>query len=146
MAKNAHITPSTSRRRTLFAAASAVIIGSGISSGVAASVADFVPVDPDADLIEACQSALIAIEKQNVLTAPFETLSPDHPHYRAHSNAAYAKVYEITKGEYHPAIKRATDLPAHTLPGLRAKAGLVFDTEDDQLAISLARDVLAWRA
>ena len=145
MAENQHTTPA-SRRRTLFAAASAVILGSGIAAGAAASVADLVPVDPDADLIEACQSALIAIEKQNVLTAPFETLSPDHPHYRAHCNAAYERVYEISQAEYHPAIARAVDLSAHTLAGLRAKAGLVFDTEDEQLGISLARDVLAWRA
>ncbi len=43
-----------SRRRSLFAAASAAVIGSGITSGVAASVADLVPTETDAELIAAC--------------------------------------------------------------------------------------------
>lgn len=139
------VSRAVSSRRSLFGGAAAVVLGSGITAGVAASVADYIPaeVEPDAALIAACHSALTAIEKQNALTAPFETLAPDHPHYRAHSSAAYAKVYEITSGEYYPAIERAADLPARTLTGLRAKARLVVDTEDDRLALSLARDVLA---
>lgn len=43
----------TSTRRTLFAGASAVILGGGIASGVAASVADLVE-QPDAELVAAC--------------------------------------------------------------------------------------------
>ena len=41
-------------RRTLFAAASAVVLGGGVTAGAAASVADLVPADTDAELIAAC--------------------------------------------------------------------------------------------
>ena len=49
-------TPNTSRRHALFAAATSVVIGSGITAGAAASVADFVPADTD--LITACNEYL----------------------------------------------------------------------------------------
>lgn len=53
MATHAHSTPATtpthSRRRALFAAASAVVMGGGISAGVAASVADYTTLEPDPD-------------------------------------------------------------------------------------------------
>lgn len=43
-----------STRRSLFAATGAVVMGSGITAGFAASVADLVPTDPDAELIALC--------------------------------------------------------------------------------------------
>ena len=49
---------SESTRRSLLAAVSAVTIGSGITAGAAASVADFVPSSPDADLLAACADYL----------------------------------------------------------------------------------------
>lgn len=44
----------TATRRTLFAGASAAILGSGITAGAAASVADLVPSNPDAELLLLC--------------------------------------------------------------------------------------------
>lgn len=43
-----------SRRRSLLAAASAIVLSSGITAGVAASIADLAPAEPDAELIAAC--------------------------------------------------------------------------------------------
>ncbi len=48
-------------RRTLFAGAGAVVLGGGITAGAAASVADLVPIDPDAALIAICDE-IVAIE------------------------------------------------------------------------------------
>ena len=48
-----HVTAGTTRRRSLCAAASAVVIGSGITAGAAASVADLVESD-DAHLVSLC--------------------------------------------------------------------------------------------
>lgn len=42
---------SATSRRSLFAATTAVVMGSGITAGIAASVADLVPADPDAELL-----------------------------------------------------------------------------------------------
>ncbi len=49
-------------RRILFAGASAVILGAGITAGAAASVADLVPTDPDAELIRVC-GEIVAVER-----------------------------------------------------------------------------------
>lgn len=67
MATHAHSTPTSnappSRRRTLFAAAGAVILGSGIAAGVAASIADhvLVEVEPDATLLALRPDLLAAV-------------------------------------------------------------------------------------
>ena len=57
MATHTHTPSNASRRHTLFAAAGAVILGSGIEAGGAASVADYMPSqasEPDRELISAC--------------------------------------------------------------------------------------------
>lgn len=46
-------------RRTLFAGAAAVVMGSGITAGAAASVADLVPVEADAVLVRLCSEFVV---------------------------------------------------------------------------------------
>lgn len=71
MAEHAHITPPPSRRRTLFAAAGAVILGSGITAGAAASVADLVPADRDADLIRLCDEFIrLELHRRAIFDGP----------------------------------------------------------------------------
>ena len=54
-------TRAVSMRRTLFSGAVAVVIGSGITAGAAASISDLAPTDPDAALIALC-AEIVAIE------------------------------------------------------------------------------------
>ena len=62
---------SVSTRRSMFAAAGAVVVGSGITAGFAASVADFAepPYEPDVALITLCREYIEHGVQHSVLCA-----------------------------------------------------------------------------
>ncbi|MGI4794898.1 MAG: hypothetical protein ACRYG8_12650 [Janthinobacterium lividum] len=152
MAEHAHITPPLSRRRSLFAAASAVVLGSGITAGAAASVADLVPAEPDADLIRLC-AAFDVLERRR-----------QHAANSARTNEQEKvadRVWEEVCREQAPMLTRMCSLPCTTLAGLGALAAslVLWDSgemnvqEDDvqgltidRLTTAVLRAALAGRA
>lgn len=151
MAEHAHIRPPLSRRRTLFAAAGAVILGSGITAGAAASIADFAE-QPDAELIRLC-AEFDALERrrQNVANSA-KTIEEE---------TAADLVWAEISLQQDPMLDRICGLPCVTLAGIGALAAtlILWDSgelsieEDDALApandrltAALLRATLAGRA
>lgn len=151
MAEHALITPPLSRRRSLFAAAGAVIIGSGITAGAAASVVDYAET-PDAELIRLC-AAFDVLERRR-----------QHAANSARTNEQEKvadRVWEEVCREQAPMLTRMCSLPCTTLAGLGALAAslVLWDSgemsvqEDDvqgltidRLTTAVLRAALAGRA
>lgn len=131
-------TPNTSRRHALFAAASSVVIGSGITAGAAASVADFVPSHPDADLISLCARAEAADDRSSAIMDTVEDMDPSDPRWSPATDESSRVFAECRKD-----MDRAAKVRAATLDGLRAKASLALremapdDFEDCPLVLSV---------
>ena len=128
MAEHAHTTPALtphvteatllrSRRRTLFAAASAVIMGGGITAGAAASVADLVPTNPDAKLIELCER-FNAIERRHYVEFAAWSAAGDEDQADA--------VMERMSEEHQPLLDRIVEMPPTTLAGATALATTLY--------------------
>ena len=98
-------------RRTLFAAASAVILGGGITAGAAASVADY--AEPDAELICLCSEF---VRLHGRWFAIF-----DGPNCIRDEDRAEAASLEIGK-LMHFVLDRMDDLHATTAAGIAARA------------------------
>ena len=138
-------------RRSLFSAAAAITLGSGITAGFAASVADFAET-PDAQLIALC--------------AEFDVLERRRQHA---ANAARTmeeeeladRVWADVSQQQKPMLDRMCSFPCVTLAGLGAlaaslvlwDAGELSVAEDDaeapvneRLTAALLRSVMAGRA
>lgn len=125
MAEHAHITPPASRRRTLFAAAGAVILGGGISSGVAASVADYAETS-DAELIRLCaEFDVLERRRQNVANSA-KTIEEE---------TAADLVWAEISLQQDPMLDRICSLPCVTLAGIGALAATLMLWDSDELSI-----------
>ena len=146
MAEHAHITHITTGtpledtlaitgRRRFGAGLLAVVAGSGITAGVAASVADIAPVDPAADLIEAC-AWFSAIEfRCNEIDNAARTLEQED-----RAEVLTAELRGEANGERHwPALDRICTTPGSSHAAAIAlasalavwKTGAVVAGEDD---------------
>lgn len=136
-------------RRTLFAGAGAVILGSGVTAGFAASVADLVPADTDAELIALCQRYIAAdlrhVDLCHQQDAIVQSLSPT-------MNAEWNRLDDLVLDagvlmyDLEPQIAA---IPASSPAGTQAKAMVLarisrFYKQDQGLAImrSLLADLL----
>ena len=159
MAKRAHITdrnaledtPVISGRRRFGAGLLAVVAGSGITAGAAASVADLVPANPDAELVSLCaQFDRLERHRQDATNAA-TTVEEDEA-----ADLIWAEVRE----QQEPILARICSTPAESLEGLGAIAAslVLWDGElfvecdepdacmNEKLKLALLRSVLAWRA
>ncbi len=136
-------------RRTLFAAASAAVLGSGITAGVAASVADLVPADLEAELIAFCDRYVRAdlqhaelCRQQDLMVQP---LSPG-------LNAEWHRLDDLVLEQAVLMLdleEKIGALPALSQAGIQAKAAAVarmsrFYKDDNGAALlrSLLADLL----
>ena len=102
-----------SRRRTLFSAASSVVIGSGITAGLAVSVADLVPVNPDADLIRLCREMVdLELAYRAIYDGP--NAIPDDEGARGATSGMVDRIDAI--------VTEIEDLHATTAAGVLARA------------------------
>lgn len=147
MAEHALITPPPSRRRALFAAAGAVVIGSGITAGAAASVADLVPAEPDADLIRLC-GEFVALERQwrAIYDGP-NAIADDDEAEVASANVGGRMNRVLDEIEVMRAVTAGGILAmAHALAAENGDFGCSFDYPDtvpDRLLTCLLRDAAA---
>lgn len=137
-----------STRRTLFAAAGSVVMGSGITAGAAASIADMVPRgSADAHLLAVCAKAE---EEDRLLSAA------DRQHdlmQKCGSAAEVSKARDQTDvhfGAFIELAEQAAGIPAFTMDGMRAKARVLFlnlDTvaKEGDITSLILRD-LGWGA
>ena len=127
MATHAHTPSIPSRRRAMFAAAGAVIMGGGITSGIAASAADYqlpsAPDNPDLELIAVC-AAFNSLERDIQATSG--------------SGRDRQEDRESLRQQQEPLLDRICAMPCRTLAGASALAtSLVLweaselDGEDD---------------
>ena len=119
----------------------AALLGLGGEAAVAAAA-----LTPDAELLACCAEALRIDAHSAATFDAVEHLSSRHPL----SVAAYHEAYREMP-RFHDLVARAADLPARTPEGLRAKAELALSylhtgDNDAEIALSVARDVLAGRA
>ena len=129
-----------SRRRTLFAAAGAVIMGGGITAGAAASVADFVRTNPDADLLALCGKAEDA---DRLMWAASDGMKKC-PTKQGRDALRLESDYWFDRFVEH--VDKAALIPARTVDGLRAKARVAYlntnkTPEDDDLTSRLLREI-----
>jgi len=117
-----------SRRRSLFAAASAVVMGAGITAGAAASVADFAPTaaaEPDLDVILAC--------------AEFDKLERAIRAVGGHHRGEAEKVADRERKRLQllqePHLNRMCSLPVRTPAGASAIAASLLLYEAGELAL-----------
>ena len=143
-------------RRTLFAAASAAVIGSGITAGFAASIADMVPHSADAELVEIAAAARPCAAQYERLQTKWWTLQcgdPDLGACAAEMDGPHERICDFAE--------QARDIPASTPEGWQAKALLIrhlmivehsfdgemqFETFDQELIWSLICDMTGGRA
>ena len=116
-----------SRRRTLFAAATSVVIGSGITAGAAASVADLVPPDTDADLIAAC-AHFNALERQCRDRLDAATTADEEDE----ADRFRVQLFGASDHRDWPALTRVCTTPASSLAAAVALATTIstFDSGD----------------
>lgn len=140
-----------SRRRTLFAAANAIVLGGGITAGAAASVADYAEA-PDAELIRLCAEFDVLERRRQHVANSAKTMEED---------AAADLVWEEISLQQNPMLNRICSLPCVTLAGIGAIAATLMlwdsgelpvhedDAEapaNDRLTAALLRATLAGRA
>ena len=130
-AKNVTTIPVPSRRRALLAAAGAVFIGTGVTSGVAASVADFAPSDTaDVNLLLLCAKA----EEEDRLLREADRRWRD---LRCDLTGKQERAARDKSDAHFDAFvdfaEQASVIPALTVAGMRAKARIVFLNMDTQL-------------
>lgn len=101
-----------STRRTLFGGVAAVVIGSGITAGVAASVADLVPAGPDNDLIRLCAKALANDARSSALMDVTDDMCPRDPRWSPTVDEAQRSFAECRKD-----MNSAAEMRAATLSG-----------------------------
>ncbi len=138
-------------RRSLFAAASAAALGSGIAAGGAASVADFAEAPADAQLIAIGAEARYLTERYNGLLAKWWEIGLNEPEL-----GACADEMDVPHDRLCNLADRARDLPALTAEGWQAKAVLIrhamviehsfggtmqFETFDQEMIWSLICDM-----
>lgn len=114
-----------SRRRTLFAAASAVVLGGGITAGAAASVADFAE-QPDAELIRLCAEFDVLERRRQHVANSAKTMEED---------AAADLVWKDISQRQDPLLDRICSLPCVTLAGIGALAATLMLWDSDELPI-----------
>ena len=127
----------TTSRRSLFAAATAIAVGSGVTAGAAACVADRLPTDPDVTLKGICAAAVAADDRSNAAYDAVADISA--------RDARYEKGVEASKLHYadcRAGMNFAALLPALTAGGMRAKAALALreiepDAEEYPLVVSV---------
>ena len=161
MAEHAHSTPTLTphvneatpppSRRTLFAAAGAVIMGSGITAGAAASVADLVPANPDVQLIAIGDQARPCVAQYEQLQTKWWSMQCGDP-----GLTACAAEMDIPHVRLCDLAEQARDIQASTPQGWQAKAVLIrhlmnvefslggkmqFDTFDQEVIWSLVCDM-----
>ena len=118
MATHAHSTnTSLTARRQFGAGLLAVVAGSGIAAGAAASVADLVPEHPDARLLAICGMAETADRLMMDAQARFSANRDDRVS-RTESDKHFEQSVELAE--------QAAQIPAQTLEGIRAKARLIY--------------------
>ena len=140
-----------SRRRTLFAAAGAVIMGGGITAGAAASVADLVPASQDADLIAIGAEARPIVADYERLQTKWWRLGSTDPQIES-----CAAEMDGPHNQLCDLAERARDMQASTPDGWQAKAVLIrhlmtvehslggtmqFETFDQEVIWSLICDM-----
>ena len=137
-----------SRRGTLLAAVSAVVMGGGVTAGVAASAADLLPGEAaDAVLLALCTHAEAADDRS---IAVLDALGCDMPGSDPRWSAAYDESGRIFD-ECRASMNKAAEIPFQTAEGLRAKASLALreitcSNEDDLLLVRSVLRQIAGRA
>ena len=114
-----------SRRRAMFAAAGAVVLGGGITAGAAAKVADLLPSDTaDAVLLAICARA----EEQDRLMHVVNDLQKKvtREHGRCPETNAARKQCDVHFDTFVDLAEEAAVIPALTVDGMRAKARVVY--------------------
>lgn len=115
-----------SSRRSLFGGAAAVVLGGGITAGVAASVADFTET-PDAELIRLCaEFDVLERQRQHVANSAKTT---------EEEGVADQTWAEISLRQ-NPMLDRICSLPCVTLAGLGAIAATLALWDCDELCIA----------
>ena len=150
MAKNAHSIP-TSTRRSLGAGLFATVIGAGITAGAAASLADLVPANPDAQLVALGTEGRKLSAHYGQLQDRWWTLQcadPDLESCAAEMDGPHNQLCDLAD--------QARDIQASTPEGWQAKAVLIrhlmivehslggkmeFETFDQELIWSLICDM-----
>lgn len=113
-------------RRALFAAASSVVIGTGVTAGAAASVADFAET-PDAELIRLCTEFDVLERRRQHAANTARTMEEDNL-----ADLVWADISRIQD----PMLDRMCSLPCVTLAGLGALAASLMLWDSGELSIS----------
>ena len=147
---------SVSTRRKLFAGASAAVVGSGITAGFAASIADVVPPRADAQLIAIGAQARPCVAQYARLQTKWWALQCGDP-----GLTACATEMDGPHDRISDLAEQAVDIPSSTPEGWQAKAVLIrhlmtvehnsngvmqFETFDQELVWSLICDMTGERA
>ncbi len=131
-------------RRTLFAGAAAVVLGTGVTSGVAASVADY--AEADAQLIASCEGYVTAdirhaelCQQQDAMVQPFTPVL----------NAEWHRLDDLVCEQgviMQDLEEKIAALPALSQSGIQAKAAAVARMSrfyKDENGAALLRSLLA---
>ena len=138
-ASTIHTTPRLGRRN--LADNGATLLGRGGHAAVAAAA-----LAPDAELLACCAEAEAIDERSIACCDAVAHLPFGDPRWEAGYDEAAREM-----PRFHALVARAAELPARTPEGLRAKAWLALSyldtgSNDPEIALSVARDVLAGRA
>ena len=137
MAVKTTITTTPSRRRSLLAAAGAVVIGSGINAGVAAGVLEVAEaVNPDAELIALCNRHRAAYRDFDLHGGHLEP--EDCPRWRTYTEALDALI------ETRPTTAEGWLAKARSVQVERADAGCEQSLAE-RFAWSLIEDIESGR-
>ena len=128
---------SVSSRRTLFAAAGAVILGSGVTAGAAASVADLVPTETDAELIRFCRELVdVELAYRAIYDGPDAILDDERA---IAASSGMMERLEAIVGEIE-------DMQATTAEGILARAhALAFQNGDFACSFDWREDTIIGR-
>ena len=138
-----------STRRTLFAGAGAVVVGSsGMTAGAATAAGAVPPVHehPDAELIALCINGEAIDDRSAALIDETDDMFPSDPRWSPAVNES-RRIF----GQCREIMNRAATVQARTADGLRAKASLALreigssDFDDCPLILSVLTQ-LAGRA
>ena len=112
------VTRAVSSRRSLFGGAAAVVLGGGITAGVAASVADYAET-PDAELIAMGAEVRACAAQYDRLLSKWWTLQCGHPDLEACANSM-----DIPNDRLTELAEQACKFQASTPEGRQVKAML----------------------